>query len=447
MLDKAISYHLVGVGGSGMMPLALLLAARGFRVSGSDRSFDRDAFDPRRVVLEAAGVSLFAQSGGGGRGAVVVVSTAIEPDNPDLAGALAVRHRSEILSALVAESASTANHAEIILVAGSSGKTTTTAMIGWILQSLGRDPFVYVGGQVPGLASWGSRIGSGPMVVEVDESDGSIDRFAPEIAVVTSVSEDHKPLPEIEALFTRFLAKASRVVISGAALPLASRAGLEGEEKLRVVEPGAARSPLPGAFNRLNEAIAIATAVSAGADEDSATRALANFTGVARRLETVYRDDRRVVLDDFAHNPEKIAASLEAVHELGRPVIAIFQPHGYGPLRMHRDALARAFSEGLGERDKLILLPVFDAGGTADRSIRSEDLAALLPEDRVEVAPDRASVALRVCELAADSGTVVVMGARDATLPGFARMLGTSLSNVGPGPRHSGSQCLAARNP
>lgn len=404
-----------------MMPLALLMARFGggrARVSGSDRAFDRDPVDERRAALERGGVTIHPQQGGHAAGAIAIVSTAIESSNPDLAGVVEVRHRSEVLRDLIADAA--AEGRPKVLVGGSSGKTTTTAMTAWILQACGRDPLTYVGGAVAGLAPYGARWGSGPIVVEMDESDGSIERFTPDVAVVTSVSEDHKPLAEIEALLRRFIAKGSSVVIAKQAAYLSG--AREGSPFVVASAHEAAMSRIPGAFNRINEALAVEAAVRVGVSRDAASRALADFPGVGRRLEIVMdRDDRRVI-DDFAHNPEKIAASIAAVKEWGRPVMAIYQPHGYGPLRMQKDALGRLFSTALDGRDAVILLPVYDAGGTADRSIRSEDLLALIAGPQAAAA-GRAEAIDRAAHFLREPGTVVVMGARDPSLATFARMI------------------------
>jgi len=404
------AFHLLGVGGSGMMPLALLLAEAGHRVSGADRSFDRDPADERIAALAAHGVTLLPQDAAAPPGATVVVSTAIEPDHPALAGARTVRHRSEALADLVAA----AGARRRVLVAGSSGKTTTTAMVGWILDRLGLDPLVYVGGEVPGMAPRGARAGAGPLVIEVDESDGSIARFAPDVAVVTSVSADHKPLAEIERLFREVCAKTETTVLSEAAGRSLSL-------------PGVPASPAPlsgllGDFNRINEALAVAAAVKIGARPAAAAAALRDFPGVHRRLEIVADRDGRTVIDDFAHNPEKIEASLAAVRSLGRPVLAIFQPHGYQPTRMHKDAWGEVFTRYLPYPHALVCLPIFDAGGTVNRDITSQAIVEAARGVTARTAPREEALAQARAFLA-DPGVVLVMGARDPSLSAFARRI------------------------
>lgn len=396
------------------MPLALLLAASGRMVSGADRAFDRDPADARVRILAQSGIAIRDQEDASPPGARVVVSTAIEPGHPALREAASVVHRSEALVSLL-ESCPIDSR---IGVAGSSGKTTTTAMIAWILHSHGLDPLVYVGGEVPGLAPYGSRWGRGPAVVEVDESDGSIERFAVGVGIVTSVSEDHKPLPEIERLFRGFLQRAHRPVV----VPGAAHVAPDGTMPVRPLARAA--SPLIGEFNRMNEAVAVAAAACVGVAEHEALEALADFPGVNRRLQFLARNPVTVI-DDFAHNPEKIAASLEALRSLGRPLAVIFQPHGYGPTRMHAAAFGAAFSSGLSPRDRLLLLPIHDAGGTADRTIRSEVILDHVSGIEAVACRDRDEAAGICREFAGspDPVALVVMGARDPSLATFARGL------------------------
>lgn len=407
-------YHFVGVGGSGMMPLAMLLAG-GATVTGSDRSFDRDAGDARIAPLRQAGVELRPQTAGAPSGATVVVSTAVEPDNPDLVGAAVIRHRSEILSDIIRS-----HPGRSIMIAGSSGKTTTTAMTAWILFRCGLDPLVYDGAGIPELAPQGARRGAGPAVLEVDESDGSIARFTPDIAVVTSVTEDHKPLEEIRALFHDFIGKARAVVLSEQAANVLA----VGRGDVRIVPALAeAATPVLGDFNRINEGLAVVAAEQLGVARAAALEALRDFPGVDRRMQFVLRKEGRAVIDDFAHNPEKIAASLLAAKSLGRPLFVIFQPHGYGPTKFHAAAWGRAFASGLSSADRLRLLPIFDAGGSADRSISSALVLETAAGIDAAVRDRAAAQAEAAAFLSAGPATVLVLGARDPSLPQLARAI------------------------
>lgn len=390
--------HLIGIGGTGMRPLVPHLIAAGETVTGSDRAFEAGEALPIYRDLEAAGATLFPQDGSGAREADrVVVSTAVEETVPDVVVArergIPVLHRSEALAEVVALARRAGRPA--VGVAGTSGKTTTAGMIAWTLERLGRDPGAYLGGSVVGWEGIASaRVGEGPFVYEADESDRSIERLAADVALVTTVSEDHLPLKEVERLFDGFLSRA----------------------KVRIASPDPAEVAvsLPGAFNRRNAAFALAALVALGVSEEDARAALAEFPGMRSRLERIAEG----LYLDYAHNPEKIAAVLAALKETAPRLLVLFQPHGYGPAKMHRAAFAEVFGRLLGGEDRLLYLPIYDAGGTADRTISSEDLAADLPGAR---AVSRGEAAEAAREFLAGGGTVCVMGARDATLPHFAK--------------------------
>ncbi|OIO34692.1 MAG: hypothetical protein AUJ18_01345 [Candidatus Hydrogenedentes bacterium CG1_02_42_14] len=411
MFNKKL--YFVGIGGSGMMPLALLYASAGFEVSGSDRSFDKDPSDERLSLLKQNGISVFREGQGGSVGACAVVSTAIESSHPDIAGALSIEHRSLALKNLLKELRSS----ETIMVAGSSGKTTTTAMIGWILERCGYDPLIYLGGELNGIAPLGARFGRGIAVLEIDESDGSIEKFSPDIGVLTSISEDHKPLNEIELLFSNFMSKSKKRIVSKNAEYLLRKNGLNCETADEFAIPV---SGLLGGFNRVNEALAVRTAMCAGITEACAKNALKDFPGVARRLQILFRDSQRAVIDDFAHNPEKVAASLLALRKLEMRLMVIFQPHGYGPTKMHAKGFGKVFSEMLLDKDRLVMLPIFDAGGTADRSVKSEMIIENVKGPDCISVKDKDEAYSKGIEFLNAGGALVVMGARDHGLKKLA---------------------------
>lgn len=397
-----------------MLPLALMTRDKGFPVSGCDRAFDLNPDDERISVLRAAGVEIVSEKDPPAAPATCVVSSAIEEGHPALRNAKSVMHRSDLLKE---ELLSFASRRESILVAGSSGKSSTTAMTGWILRRAGLDPFIYMGARVRDLCPYGFRAGHGPVVAEVDESDGSIEKFDPSIGVVTSVSEDHHSLEEVWRLFREFISKADVPVVAS---ELAGELGLSGGFE-PLPEPA---SPLPGRFNRMNEALAVEAAVRAGVPRLDALGYLRDFPGVARRLEVVAKANGSAVIDDFAHNPEKIAASLEAVTQMTARALVIFQPHGFTPTRMHAQGWAAAFDEGLRPDDHLLLLPIFDVGGVAQRDVSSEDIfrnihraSAALLQDK-EAVVDAAKTFLEK-----GPGVVALFGARDPGLAAFAKKI------------------------
>jgi UDP-N-acetylmuramate--alanine ligase len=357
--------HFVGIGGAGMSGLALVCAELGASVTGSDRA---DSSYVER--LRAAGIEPVVGHDAANlpEGAEVVVSTAIGADNPELALArergLEPIHRGALLAELCAEK-------RLIAVAGTHGKTTTTAMLVWALRALGADPAFFVGGEVPGLGPGGASAnagwGSGEWVVaEADESDGSFLRLNPEIAVVTNVEMDHHShwgsVAALRAAFAEFEAKARAVI-----RPEDSDLDLE--------------LAVPGRHNLLNARAAVAAAEAAGFDPGAAGRALADFPGVHRRLELKGERGGARVYDDYAHHPTEVEAALSALRELGpRRLVAVFQPHLYSRTK----ALADRFGAALALADEAVVLDVYPA-----REAPVGDLAGVSGLDVARAAADR----------------------------------------------------------
>ena len=426
------SIHLVGIGGVGMSALAQAYLDAGYAVSGADRSLHADGRrTPVLEALSAEGVHLFPDDGSGvGVGTDrLVVSTAIEDTNPDLAAARArgipVVHRAAALSELLSAR-------KLVAVAGTCGKSTVTAILGHVLVECGFDPLVVNGAQVVGWDANGTRVGSVRngageyAVAEVDESDKSLTAFHPYAAIVTNASADHYSKEEMDSVFDEFIRDIPGPVIDGRD-PSGKRHSCrfihEAEVALGVF-------PMPGAHNRANARLALAMAIALGADPAKAAAALATFPGVERRLQRVGSvlcgDQEVAVYDDYAHNPEKLHAMWTTLAEsYPRGVAAVWRPHGYGPLRKMLEPLAAAFRGVMRPQDALVLLPVYDAGGTADRSVNSDALAALLGDApgtvKLVSGLEEAEEYLRA---RADAfGAIVTAGARDPGLPVLARRL------------------------
>jgi len=438
-----------------MAPMAQLVSLLGARVSGSDRNWDRGLTLPVFDALTEAGVELKPQDGAGVEPGLdaLVYSTAVEGTNPEMqrAEALGIARirRGSFLAQLARERRS-------IAIAGTSGKSTVTAMVAHILVEAGLEPSFLGGGAAVELAGavppGGLRAGSSEwFVVETDESDGSVAEFAPAIAVLTNLTRDHKEVEVINGYFARLLEQTrERAVIhvgdqALAAVPRPDRLALlavavEGEttwtrpefvarsirrtpRDVRFELAGAPVTvPFPGMLTVQNAALAVVAAHAAGVPLDEAGRALARFAGVKRRLERIGAAERIDVFDDFAHNPVKIGMAVEALRPKGALWI-YYQPHGYGPTRFFKDDLIATFRSALTPRDRLLLAPIYDAGGTADRSIRSEDIAEPLTRAglHARVIASRAEAAAEIATGARAGDRIVVMGARDDTLPSFAR--------------------------
>ena len=424
-------FHLCGIGGVGMSALAEALVDAGAEVSGSDRLLDSGRETPVLRRLRAQGIRLFPQDGSGVTKDTdaLVVSTAIEDTNPDIHRAhelgVPLRHRSEMLADVCAGR-------ELIAVAGTCGKSTTTALLGTILEGCGADPAVVNGA---GVVAWRSetrtgsvRRGAGPCAVEVDESDKSLLRFSPTHAILTNASADHFPLEETLTLFDEFRRKVSGVVIDGilcgeeppefSRIPWGTRFEWRGQ---------AYEVPVPGLHNGSNAWQAVQMALALGYEPGRIAEALRGFRGVDRRLERVGETaSGAVVVDDYAHNTEKLRAAWKTLQgEATGRVVGLWRPHGYGPLRHMLDDLVRMFAETLGPEDRLLVLPVYDAGGTADRSIQSDALVDALKALGIgaEWVRDHAEARERMRELGRAGDILATFGARDPELPETARAL------------------------
>jgi UDP-N-acetylmuramate--alanine ligase len=359
--------HFIGIGGAGMSGLALVCQDLGAVVTGSDRADSsyierlwRVGIDPV-IGHDAANVPDDTE---------IIVTTAIDDDNPELVRArelgLPIHHRGELLAELCAEK-------RLIAIAGTHGKTTTTAMLAWVLRWMGADPAFFVGGEVPGLAyggrtanaGWGEGVWA---VAEADESDASFLALEPEIAVITNIEMDHHArwgsAAELRAAFERF-ARGAQLV------------------EFDYDSPGPAELELaiPGRHNVLNARAALGAARLLGFDLDEAAMALATFPGVHRRLEFKGRRDGAQIYDDYAHHPTEVRAALGALREMepARLVVA-FQPHLYSRTK----ALTEQFGAALALADEVVVLDVYPA-----REEPVGDLAGVSGLDVARAAADR----------------------------------------------------------
>ena len=385
-----------------MSALATALLKLGDEVTGADRTLDT----PNIRFLESLGIRVFPDDGSGidAETGEVVVSTAIEGDNPGLAKAKAlgipVVHRAAALARAL-------SGYKLVAVAGTCGKSTVTAMLGHVLAECGLDPMCVNGANVVGWTG-AVRFGKGEYAVaEVDESDKSLVAFSPYAAIVTNASADHYSKEEMDRVFDDFVARCTGPVVDGR-VPAANA-----QDEIA--------TSMPGRHNRCNAALAYRMALALGCDADRAKAALLSFAGVERRLQRVSANP--AVYDDYAHNPEKIRAmwtTLAEAHPGG--ICVVWRPHGYAPLRKMMDALALMFNETIRPQDALLLLPVYDAGGTADRSVSSRDLASRLVGNVTLVESHDAA-----CEWAAshrgDFEAFATCGARDPALPALAKRI------------------------
>ena len=352
--------HFIGIGGAGMSGLALVCHRLGAAVSGSDRAESTYMERLRVAGLEpATGHAAESLS----EDAEVVVSTAIDDQNPELALARQrdqrIIHRGELLAELCAER-------RLIAIAGTHGKTTTTAMVVWALRAAGADPAFFLGGELPGAgpdgedanAAWGEGEWA---VAEADESDASFLRLRPEVAVITNVEMDHhsrwSSIAELREAFGSFAAEAKGVAV-GPGVDLGPGAAEPVRFDDRSPGPAELALSVPGRHNLLNARAALAALRLAGHDVDDAAASLHGFPGVRRRLELKGSRNGARIYDDYAHHPTEVRAALEALREMGPSrLLAVFQPHLYSRTK----AMAEEFGDALSVADEVAVLDVYAA--------------------------------------------------------------------------------------
>lgn len=455
-MHKNKSYFFCGIGGSGMLPLANIVRDAGASVAGSDRALDQGRLGPKFKWLQSLGIDLFPQDGSGlvGGDQILIASAAIEDSVPDIAKAKALGCARMTRAELLADLFNAAPRS--VAVGGTSGKSTVTGMIGWILTDAGRDPTIMNGAVMKNFVAddapfASARVGQGGVFVsEVDESDGSIALFTPEVAVLNNVSLDHKSLEELRQLFGDFARKAKVCVwnaddaetvalVAPMALADAISFGFSADANFRAIDitdlPLGSSFTLhamgeaypvtlivPGRHNIANALAAIAASVALGVSVAQAVRSVESFGGLARRFDIVGTANDITVIDDFGHNPDKIAATLATLKAFPGRIIAFFQPHGYGPIRVMGAELADVFADMLGADDHLLLCEPVYFGGTVDKSIGSQSItdAVTAAGRNAEYIPSREDCGERIVELARPGDRIVIMGARDDTLSGFA---------------------------
>lgn len=438
------------------MPLSVFLKQRGHEVLGSDRSYDHGKSPEKFKMLKDLGIVLCPQDGNGVKGCdYLVVSTAIEETIPDVKGAkdmdIPIIKRGKLL-AEVFNKAKTS-----IGIAGTSGKSTVTGMIGTIFAATGNNPTVVNGGKVKNFSGpfQDIKVGNPDLfIAELDESDGSIEHYTPDIAVLNNIALDHKSIEEIESYFQKFLSRAKKAIIiniddirlkniagslSGSAkiisYSLSDKAADLFADNIKYTKHGTEFTlnhtgqlyrvslKVPGKHNIMNALAAIGAALVGGVNVTSAIEGLLSFEGIKRRLEYVGEQNGITIIDDFAHNPDKISASLETLKSFDGRLIIMFQPHGFGPLRLMGQEIIEAFSRNMSDEDIIIMPEVYYAGGTVDRSVTSAHIIdglinkgkkALWFENREKIKP-------YFVKEAKTGDRIIIMGARDDSLSDFAK--------------------------
>ncbi|MBP5534821.1 MAG: UDP-N-acetylmuramate--alanine ligase [Alphaproteobacteria bacterium] len=448
-----MKYYFCGIGGIGMSSIAQYFSLKGQQVSGSDRSFDLSKNTQIKEQLQKLGIRIFPQDASGVTDDIdyFVTSTAVEAQIPDVQKALqlnlTIRRRAEMLAEILHSYTG-------IAVGGTSGKTTITAMIGHILTVCGLSPTVINGGIFINTYKENESpsnfiMGNGEFcVIESDESDGTIELYNPAISVVSNISLDHKPLEELRPLFKNFIERTKKGVVLNLDCPetaifkkihsntLTFSCKKDSGANLIATDITPSQEGIDfkingilthlqvmGKHNVENALASIGAALLAGVDLEKATQALSSFKGTKRRLERIGTSNGIAVFDDYAHNPEKVSASLQTLCQNDHTLWAVFQPHGFTPTRLMKNEFIEAFATKTGLQDVLIFPEIFYQGGTVAKDISSKDLVEALKSKgkKAFFFENRADIPNFVAQNAKPNDRVVVMGARDVTLTDLAK--------------------------
>ena len=440
-----------------MGPLACLMKARGHAVQGSDRAFDQGKKQEIAAELSRLGIELAPQDGRAITTAIdrFVYSAAVEADTPELRAARALGLECLPRPQLLAEVVNTANPG--VAISGTSGKSTVVGMLGWLLREGGIKATVLGGADFVAEGSGGCFVAGpaeGPAVAEACESDGTLVGYRPTIGLIHNVSRDHDELSALRPQFTAFARNCGKLLV-GADCPEAAALGQrfkaatygvsqDADARLRVTSVGPRRGrgvlrhagrdltldiPQPGLHNLENATAAALVALEIGLDAEAVVALLARFPGVARRFELVGTTARDIhVVDDYAHNAEKLRAAITTAQAGSARVVAVFQPHGFGPARFLRGELREMMPTLLRPQDRFCYAEIFYAGGTVAKDISSRILADDLPAAlNCGYARDHEAARQWVVSEARPGDTVLIMGARDPDLPRLARAVLSSL--------------------
>ncbi|MBA3936805.1 MAG: hypothetical protein H0X38_05030 [Planctomycetes bacterium] len=449
----SLRYHFSGIAGAGMNPLAQLMRAWGHAVQGSDRSLDQGKHAELAARLRAQGIALVPQDGAavGAQVQRFIYSTAVEQDTPELRAARAAGVPLVARPQLLAEVVNAATPG--VAIAGTSGKSTITGMVAWILRQAGVGATVLGGAALAGEDAGAGFVAGplgGPVIAEACEASNALADYRPAIGVIHNISRDHAELDALHRQFDAFAAQSGTLLVNaGCAEALTAAAGhprvrrygtgAAADLPLEIISTGPRTSqgvlglgaggelvftlPHPGAHNLENAAAAAAIALELGVAPPVIAAALATFPGVARRFEVIGTTDTGIrVVDDYAHNGEKIRAVLTAAQAGCERLVAVFQPHGYGPARFLRDELKELLPRVLRPQDRFCYAEIFYAGGSVAQDISSRDLVGDLPAGmRCGHAVNHTALLGWLAETAQSGDTVLIMGARDPELPRLAR--------------------------
>ena len=451
-MPEAQKYFFSGIGGGGMSAIAQILRQQGHTVHGSDRNFDLNPSMPKFQQLKSQGIRLVPQDGSGINTQIdhLIVSSAIENDNPEIQAAqisgVPVQKRAHFLASMF-------NRVQGIAIGGTNGKSTVTGMIGHILQRSGKNPTIINGASMRNYKhpqKLGNAVYGDPnlMVIEADESDGSIQGYEPTISVINNISKDHKPIPELSSLFRRFIQNtrdavainieclkylpdlpSKKIFTFGLHEPDAEMNGqfVSDDQNGICFQIGSTTFKLPlfGRHNIKNAIAATCACQQFGISSEVCASSLTSFEGIARRLQIVGSVNGITVIDDFAHNPDKIYATLSTLKNQGGRLFVMFQPHGFFPTKFLKNELIDSFVSVLRKDDLLLLSDIYYVGGSADTSISSLELVQQIAKAGIDAKniSNRSEITKLFVDKSEAQDKLVIMGARDESLSDFANSI------------------------
>jgi UDP-N-acetylmuramate--alanine ligase len=452
----------IGVAGTGMSAIAQYLKGIGKDVSGSDRYFHPNEPNETKEKLEAEGIRCFLQDGEGitDKTDLIVVSTAVEDTVEEVIKAkqlnIPIIKRAELL-AIIARSKKT------IAVGGTSGKSTTSAMLFDILQHAGMQPSIISGAGLTSIIKEGkignAKVGSGDwLVIEADESDGSIVNYTPEVGLLINIDKDHKEIDTLIEIFEQFKKNTSEFFVVNQSHTLAKKLSANHLHNFSVdisddaayhatnfkqegfsisfeIQKSGGQSLITdhssfilhalGKHNMENALAAATIANLIGVPLQTAAEALKNYEGIYRRHQIIGQKNNVWLIDDYAHNPAKCAASIEACQPIAKKVIAWFQPHGYGPTKFLRNDFVEEISKVLRPQDEIWMSEIFYAGGTTVKDISANDLIIDLKGKGAQAffVDNRNDLVASLRPHFSDDCVLLLMGARDPSLEQFAKLV------------------------
>lgn len=447
-------YFFIGIAGSGMSAIAQYLANIGNIVEGSDRLFINHPKHKIRQQLESSNIKTYEQ----GKSTIatntdyVIVSTAIETTVPEYKQATLLKipiiHRSEMLTKITADK-------RTIAIAGTSGKSTTTAMLYTILSQNDYSPSMLNGSGLVCLQKTG-KIGnatvgkSNILIIEADESDGTLVNYTPEIGIILNIDRDHLEFEELEQIFGKFANQTTKQLIvnlsNDRAKKFSKKSNFDFGTQYTNFFPINIKQntnglsfkiqntnffiPAIGVHNAENATAAIATANYLGINIKQAAEALKKYQGIERRMKILGNINETIFIDDYAHNPAKIQSAIKSAQALGQKVVAFFQPHGYKPLDFMKNELIEMLKKTLRKQDEFFLAKVFYAGGTVKKTISSEKVVELMKKQNINAFLANPRTEFKNQIATEPQNVVLIMGARDPSLKNFAEETFKSLTNI-----------------